>query len=449
MKHPVPPSDGLMTAETVGRLDGELRWWVVLAVGTLGISAVLAFVVGIARMPGVSSQVPSIFSLLMRMEHSIFTNLLWPLVMLGALSSWALSGLVEDGVEPRAEWCGALGVRGVAAGLVLMLIPAIAGWGYPVSSPFLPVIFHPLYLAGLVVVLAAVTLPILRLLLSLPRGASGLAYGVAAAGFSYLVALVCVFLGWWSQARIGVAPTALLESISSGSSHVLSFVFVGMILVGWWALLETRHGEAPTGDRGLRRLAASVASVTLLAPLFYVIVTPNGLDQLFLFMGLKGLGLIVQPLVAIALIVRAMIRHPARWTDPVWLGVGLSILVLVFAGALGYGLGGESARVLAHGQVAGGAVSLILMLMVLHLLLPRLGSIQIGTRWDLALVWLFVAGQLLFGVGHLCRAWIEDRAGDLFQAVEITIGLGQALSIMGVVIFLVIALRRLSYVSEK
>jgi hypothetical protein len=450
----------------------ELRAWLILAVGALALAGFLAALLAASRMPGIAERLPLQFFRVALVTHVIFSFVVWYLVMLGAYCTWALGRMphmndgrmphMNDGRMPpsgndQLHKIGRIAVGGVALSLLLMLIPALFGLGEPSLNDYVPMVDHPLFQGGLLMLLAAVALPVVRLLLALRRGADGVCWGIAAAGIAYLAALLCFILGWLQRPPIATGTEAFYQAIFWGGGHVLQFVHTALILVIWWVLAQQLHGRPPASLRVLAGLCLSVAAIALLAPGLYALWDANDAALPHAFTQLYKIGLLVQPMIGMVFVAIALLRRGPALGSVIGAALVLSWLLFAVGGLMGYSLTSSDTRTPAHYHAMIGAVTLAHMAMLCTILLPSLGRPLAPSRWTgrwaRAMVWCYALGQLIhssglyvagtYGIARKTAGNAQGLDGIAQKGAMVIMGLGGGIAVIGGIIFIVLALRTL------
>ncbi|MGC2857113.1 hypothetical protein ACM64Y_16715 [Novispirillum sp. DQ9] len=433
-------------------LDAELRQWAILAVGALALGGLMALSLALLRTPGVQDLLPVGYFRMALVVHVVFTVVLWYLAMLGLMSTWAASGLAEDGLRVRLGGAGALAVRAVALSFPVMAVPVLAGWGEPILNNYVPVATHPAFFAGLALFLVAVAVPVARLLASMPKAMESAAFGIAAAGMIYLVALACFLLAWQGLPP-GLDPHPYHEALFWGGGHVLQFANAALMLVVWQAVAERLHGVPPLPPAWFRGVLAAIATVALGGPLLYLVLEPADARLVTGFTDLYRYGLIVQPTVMMAALAWALIRRGTHLGRPAGAGLVLSLALFAVGGVLGYFMGEGDTRTTGHYHAVIGGVTLAFMVFLIEVVLPRLGRPLAGRRWPLAFIWSYGLGQLLHAVGlwlagtggvaRKTAGAAQGLEGPLEVGAMIVMGGGAVLAVFGGVTFVVLALGKL------
>ncbi|MFA7429391.1 MAG: hypothetical protein WCZ23_04470 [Rhodospirillaceae bacterium] len=430
-----------------------MRHWALLAVGALALGGLMALSLALLRTPGVQDWLPAGYFRMALVVHVVFTVVLWYLAMLGLMSTWAASGLAEDGVAVRVPQVGALAVRGAALSFPVMAVPVLVGWGEPILNNYVPVGAHPAFFAGLVVFFGCIALPVGRLLASMPRPMEGASFGVAAAGVIYLIALWCFLLAWAGlPSDLEVHPR--YEALFWGGGHILQFANTALMLVAWQVVAERLHVVPPLPQRWFRWVLAALATVAFGGPILYLLLDAADARLVTGFTDLYRYGLIVQPTVMMAALTWALLRRGVHLREPAGAGLVLSLLLFAVGGVLGYFMGEGDTRTTGHYHAVIGGVTLAFMVFLIEVVLPRLRRALTGRRWPLAFIWAYGSGQLLHAVG----LWLAGTGGvarktagadqalssPLEVGAMVVMGGGAVLAVFGGVTFVVLALGQLT-----
>jgi hypothetical protein len=436
----VVPTDALTSARELRR---ELAGWIIVAVASLGIAGLFAFLLALSRVPGIERVFPWPIGFFHKglAIHVVFSFVVWFLAAFGALALLATDRLSRDPL--RASGLGFAAVTGSFLAMPLLFVPALLDRGDATLNNYVPVIIDPLYYAGLALLASSIACAALRLLLSVRITAlrrDSIAATIVAAALVYLVALLCFALAL--RALMG-APFShdFNEALLWGGGHVLQFVNT-MLLVAAWALLAGPFvGVPPTGalalSTGLLLLGA------LSAPAFYVIFAPFSPDQTQAFTCLQYVLGPAAAITALALVSRT--PHPWPWHDPGFLALALSMLLFAVGGSLGVFVDGTDTRTPAHyhGVIAG--VTLAFFGVFFSRFLPILGKPLQNQRRQRLILHLFAWGQLAACIGlflaggHGAPRKVAGGAQGLFDAVQKLgmglNGLGGLVAVIGGVLF--------------
>lgn len=439
----------------VPRLDAEARHWALLAVGALAIAGGFALMLAGSRTPGLQEHLPVHFFYTALVIHVGFSFVVWFLAVLGVMVSWTMARIIEktEGFgQGRAAWLGAVGLRGALVAVVLMLLPALLNWGVPLQNNYVPVIDHPVFLAGVVLLLVSVGLPVLRLLLNVPRTVGPVGHAVAMAGVTYGLALVCFLLAWL-ELPDEASPETRYEVLFWGGGHVLQFANTILMLVVWRMTAQVLHGVSILPGRSFAIIVGLIVLAALPGPVLYVLYDAQDALLTTGFSWMYRGGLLVQPVLAVSALAWLMVRRGLRLGDVAGSGLFLSAVLFALGGLAGYTAGYNDTRTPAHYHAVLGAVTLAFMTWFAVVLLPHLGRPINRPRLTQAFIWMYGVGQLIHSSGLFVagvRGISRKTAGaaqELHGLVEIVamraVGSGAGLASLGGLLFIVLVLRRL------
>ncbi|HSV28755.1 MAG TPA: cytochrome C oxidase subunit I [Candidatus Omnitrophota bacterium] len=405
-----------------------LRGWALLAVGALAVAGALALLLALSRTPGVQHWLPwgADFFHKGLVTHVVFSFQVWFLAMLGVL----------------AALCGAGGMAGPAvatAGAALLLVPTLAGWGEPSLNNYVPVLDHPLFLAGLALLAAGVAAGTTLLRPSLAPAR----FGTATAVVGLWAALACFAL-----ALMLIPPDtdrALhLERLFWGGGHVLQFVNTALLMVAWQALAQAAFGRGALPPALARASFAALGLFTLAAPLLYRLDV-LGLAHRQAFTQLLWYGLPLPPLVMGLGVAWMLATRRRDWRSPAILSLALSLAVFGLGGGAGFFLGVADTRTPSHYHAVIGGVNLALMGLMHVFALPALGRAARPGRWLTAQFHLYGGGQALHAAGFYIAglAGVARKTAGADQGLDSglklvsmgMVGLGAAVAVLGGVLF--------------
>ncbi|CAA7624737.1 cbb3-type cytochrome c oxidase subunit I [Magnetospirillum sp. SS-4] len=428
----------------------ELRGWLLLAVGSLAIAGILALLLGLSRTPGAQDWLPwgPHFFYRALVTHVVLSVVVWYLASLGALSVLAASA--GNGGD-RLGWTGLL--LG-AAGVILLLIPALADQGEPSLNNYVPVVGHPLFYVGLGLHALGVAIAALRplaLLWRLPR--RPVPFAIACAALTYLAALACFLLAW-TLIPAGTDPDLFNERVFWGGGHVLQILNTLILMIAWQVLSEREFGTGPV-PAGLANAGfAALALFAVASPLVYWLGGDVlGLGHRQIFTRLLWVGLPLPPLVMGAGLALRLLRGPRNWRSPAFLSLALSLVVFAIGGFAGFFLGVADTRTPSHYHAVIGGVQLGLMGLILVVILPLLGRRLGEGRAGRLQFHLYGWGQLIHALGFFLAgtAGVPRKTTGLDQGLDTlwkkvsmgVVGMGTGLAVLGGVIFVWMALARL------
>mgnify|MGYP000939478031 CR=1 FL=1 len=298
----------------------------------------------------------------------------------------------------------AIGLALAAMSFPLLFLPAFHETSRATLNNYVPVIIHPGYYLGLVMLALGILMPVVRLLANVvkaPRPMSPLATAMTSASVVYCVALVSFALGL--KGVWGEEPSRLMhEHLFWGGGHVLQFIYALLMLTGWFVLAQ-KSLQADIVDPDIFRIAVRLIGVFALpAIMFYVAFPAFSLLQTEAFRRLQFVLAFPALLIAVgglSTVLRYRRAAPLPWHDPAFVAMVLSAAVFAAGGIMGLLITTSDTRTPAHyhGVIAG--VNLACMGLVLRYVLPALKRpVAEGTRVRLQLA-LFGAGQLMASIG--------------------------------------------------
>ncbi|CAA7617177.1 Heme/copper-type cytochrome/quinol oxidase [Candidatus Terasakiella magnetica] len=428
----------------------ELRGWALLAIGSLAIAGTLALLLGLSRTPKIQDWLPwgPHFFYRALVTHVVLSFEVWFLAALGAFSTL---------VAPPGKAGNILGRLGLTlgvAGVVLLLIPALADQGEPSLNNYVPVVGHKLFYIGLGVHALGVALAAVRvlpLLWSTPR--NPVRFGIAAAALAYGAALVCFLLAW-AMIPAGTEADLLNERVFWGGGHVLQLVNTMLLMVAWQALAVRAYGTGPLAASLTVACFAALGLFAAASPLIYLVDTDVlGLSHRQLFTRLLWVGLPLPPLVMGLGLTLQILKGPRHWRSPAFLSLALSLFVFAIGGFAGFFLGVADTRTPSHYHAVIGGVQLGLMGVFLLHILPILGRPVDEGRGVRLQFHLYGWGQLVHALGFFLAgaAGVPRKTTGIDQGLDTVwkkvsmgvVGMGTGLAVLGGVIFVWMALVRL------
>lgn len=273
---PVPATAAMPVAATI---SVEAKRWTGLAVGSLVIAGLLSLLVVIGRLPGLSGLIgdPLFFKRCL-VVHVDLALVVWFYAFLAALTGLRVSH--GAGVVGRVAFVVAtLGVGAMLAG-------ALARGAQPVLSNYVPVIDHPLFLAGLVAFFVGIGIYFAQTLAasSVPGGAAVRASGLpsdAAVGLQAAAVAVVLAAATAVSAFAGL-PGGLdawthFEFLAWGPGHVLQVANAAAMLAVWLWLLARATGRPVMTTRTARWLFGLLLAPHFAMPLLTMRGTLNNL----------------------------------------------------------------------------------------------------------------------------------------------------------------------------
>ncbi|HEY5637985.1 MAG TPA: cbb3-type cytochrome c oxidase subunit I [Burkholderiales bacterium] len=422
--------------------------WLVLALAALGVSGVFSVLLVLSRAPLTKDIFPLVdFFHVALVAHVDLSVLVWFLAFAGVL--WTLNGTT------RALTAGWGAFAALAAGSALIALAPFVGAGRPVMANYIPVLDEPVFLTGLGAIAVGVALAVARGMFAVQRidtrldGTGALRFGLNTALVSAGVALIAFAWSFWEVPR-ALEARGYYELVFWGGGHVLQFTWTLLMLTGWLWLAQDGGAGVPLSAR-TATLLFGIGLVSVFAtPIIYLAWEVGSVEhhRLLTWLMRFGGGLAIVPLAAAVClgIARAPRAAPDERTAR---AAVLSSLVLFGAGGvIGFLISGSNVKIPAHyhGCIVG--VTLAFMGLA-YRLLPQLGFGTVSTRWAVAQLWLYAAGQLLHVLG---LAWsggygVQRKVAGAGQVLRSTeeiaamgiMGLGGLLAVIGGTLFVVLA----------
>jgi len=382
----------------------ELRGWCGLGLLSLAIAGVFALLLVMARVPKVNDLFPWPVAFFDKglVIHVIFSFVVWFLSILGALLSIAAARISEG--RPRGAAMGRAALWVGYVSFPLIFVPAFLDRGDASLNNYVPVIIDGIYYAGLGLLALALLLACLRFLALIPAR-TGPMEPVAVAGVAgailYILSLICFGIAW-SQLAGDNIDGDFNENLFWGGGHILQFLNVSMMLIGWYILGGLSLQRPAIRPQMATLIQALLLAAALLGPLFYVLYAPFSYEQRIAFTNLQYL--LAPPTLAAALFFMATLRQHAA-VEPLPRGhlgfkcLWLSLIVFGVGGVLGLFVDGADTRTPAHYHGVIGGANLVFMGLMFCFFLPLMDrAVTIG-RATTALIHMYAWGQILFSLG--------------------------------------------------
>lgn len=228
--------------------------WMLLAVVSLGLSAVAALALALARTPVLTALVGANLFPRALVVHVNLATLIWYLAMAAAL--WT-ERLPASRATNAAFVLATAGVFGVVA-------TGFTATGAPVLANYVPYLDSPAFLASLAAFAAG---GLATALLSLQRPACAVEWGFALARVPFVMGAAYLLL---ELGRGGDLVAAVW-----GAGHVLQFGYVTLLMAIWLRIVE-RAGARPLPTAVAAALFAAAALPSLLGPLLLLTGTAAG-----------------------------------------------------------------------------------------------------------------------------------------------------------------------------
>jgi len=456
------PVVGLAAAGVADALRRELRGWAWLAVGALAVAGVFALLLALSRIPGMEKTPlwPIDFFYKGLVIHVVFSLVIWLLAVFAFLVSVAtLRGAGEGpGVEDlRAAPLGRIGQGVALIAFPCLFAPAFLDATRPELTNYIPLIRHPAYDLGLLMLALGILAPVARLFLNLPgrRITSPLTLAMSVAGFVYCLALIAFAIAGALLAGRGELMISS-ESLFWGGGHLLQFVSAIMLLTNWRILASRSLGDSAVNDGVFRAAVLIIGALAIAAPLFYAVFPPFSDAQHEAFRLLQ-FGLVVPTLIfAVSLVANVCaIGRPLDWPwrDPAFFTLATSLALFALGGVMGFLITGSDTRTPAHYHAVVTAVSVSSAGMLLTFGLEALGRPAASAFATRALIALYGGGQFVASIGMFVAggygAARKTPTGvgslDAVAAAGMAVhGIASIFTIIGGAAFVVVAIRALA-----
>jgi len=435
-----------------GEVDpGGAQRWFLFAVGSLVLAGLLSLLLVVGRIPvfGAFIADPLFF------KRGLVVHVDLALIVWFQAGTAAFLGLALGRTIPRGAIAAALAVA--FAGVVAMLLAAGVPGAEPILANYVPVIDHPLYLAGLGGWFVGAGIFFAAALLA-PARAEGSVVSDDARAFlrtaaaANLLALV-TFAGAWRTTPSSFAPLGYYETLFWGGGHVLQAANVAAMLALWLWLLRRWSGAAVLSPVAARWLGVALVLPHAALP-FFAFAGTTTTSYLALATALMRWTIFPVTLVVLGLGLRHYVLHrrgaPAGRGD-LLAGLAGSAVLTLLGFILGAMIRGSSTLVPGHYHCAIGAVTIILMAAgheFCRVMAPAGAPSARLARWQLL---LFGAGQAVFGLGFaLAGAYglgrkqygAEQHVRSLGEHLGLGVmGLGGLVAVAGGLLFLFLMLR--------
>jgi hypothetical protein len=436
-----------MRAATIEADRRAARAWLALAVGSLVLAGLFAIFVAFARVPPLDRIAgdPLVFRRLL-VVHVDLALVVWFYAFLAGLF------FIIPGARPNT--ISRHGVAVAFVGVVVLVAGAVVPGAEPLLANYVPLIDHPLFAGGLVLVAAGVALTFLdgRLL---PRHEIEVGWfeapacarvALRGAAIAFLVALITFGAGLRATPA-GLERQTHFELAFWGGGHVLQLANVAGMLAVWLILVGRATDRAPLSRSFATALFALLVLPALAGPLLAARGTARaGTRDGFTWM--MELGIFPIVLVVLGACVRTLVRARVGLGDRRVRAFAASATLALVGFALGAAIDGSNTVVPAHYHASIGAVTVAYM-GASYLLVP-VAERRLAAWQPL----LFGAGQTVFAVGFAIAGahgmarktfGAEQHARTPAQTVGLVVmGVGGLVAVAGGVLFLYVLVKALA-----
>ncbi len=461
LHEPAPMDRTLPGRDSEGWREAHLeyvRGWLPLAISMLLLAGVLALVLVVARTPPFSSWITDAFMFRRILVVHVDLSLV---VWLYAFTASMFCLLPSSSPKQRsARW----GLRVSTLGTILIVAAAAVPNAEPVLANYIPMIDHPMFLAGLVVFAVGVAISFLEPQRffgrpgthEIPQLPGSACAGLRAMAITFLLALVTFATAAVTTPR-GLTTETYYEFLVWGGGHVLQFTSVIAMVTVWIILVTRATGVPAVGPRVGAWLFALLVAPLLAAPL----LAGNGTTTILYYDGFTQLmrwGIFPALAAFLILCGRALWKAgrdgqlpPRPLRDPNVAGFLASAGLASLGVVLGFLIRGSNTVVPGHYHAAIGAVTVAFMALS-YPLMQRTGLrlavpfLQRAKSWQPL---VFAGGQAVFALGFTIAGMHgsgrkvygqEQQIRTLGEYVGLSVmGIGGLIAVAGGLLFLTIA----------
>jgi len=313
---------------------------------------------------------------------------------------------------------------------------------------YVPVMNHPLYYGGLILLMFGLVLIAIRQLI-LGNWLNVHVRGTDACAAIYLFAILCFGLAYL-YLPIDIAEPTYNERLFWGGGHVLQFVNTSLLFLTWMALIRQQ-----TSHELIRYRYAAPAFVLLIlfsfpAPILYPFYDVLGQIHRDFYTNLLRYGLPLPSFIfSISLFIFLLKNNELDKVSKhaLW----LSLFTYNLGGLYGLMLDGTDTRVPAHYHAVIGGINLSFMIFYHRVILPFIHVTPIEGRLFLSQYWFYGVGQIMHASGMFLagsQGVPRKTAGDAqaLDSVEKIIsmalmGIGGIVAVIGGVLFVILTLK--------
>lgn len=423
--------------------------WLLLGLIALVAAGVFSILLVLARTPVVQELVPLLdFFRIALVVHVTLSVLIWLLAM--SAVNWSLITTPDKPVWDRLSFLLA------ALGTTIIIVCPFLGAGDPLMNNYVPVLRHPLFYVGLSLFTAGIFCHLVRAITCWPSvkqslsGTDALRIGIALSTGLTGIALLAVVASWLNLPN-SMDGQIYFEFLFWGGGHIIQFSYTLLMMIAWVVLASASACRFELTPRLTLVFLIFLALPVITVPFLYIAhdVTTAGHRLAFTELMKYG-GLSCLP---IGLAVAASLwRAPRPTGEARYLRATLvsSLTLFGVGGILGFMIAGLDIVIPAHYHGATVGVTIAFMGLTYYLL-PRLGFGAIPVRMATWQPWLYGGGQLLHVAG---LAWsggygVQRKTAGAAQGLDGIgqvagmglMGLGGLISVIGGLLFLVVAYR--------
>ncbi|MDP1579325.1 MAG: cbb3-type cytochrome c oxidase subunit I [Candidatus Didemnitutus sp.] len=429
------------------------RVWFLFAVGSLVLAGLLSLLLVVGRLPFLGA----IFTDPLFFKRALVVHVDLALVVWFQAGTAAFLALALGDALPR-KLVG-ISFAFCSAGIFGLLAGAVMPGAQPILSNYVPVIDHPVFLAGLASWFVGTAIFFIGALTSPNSRITGLpddvivALRVAAAGN---VIAFFTFAAAWRTTLAGLPPIGFYELVAWGGGHVLQAANVAMMLGLWLLLLNRWSGKSVLSPAACRWLFTALILPHAALPFLALGGTSN---PLYTETATELMRWTLFPviLIVLGLGIRHYVIHrrspDVARTDFRLVGLAGSVSLIVMGLIMGAMIRGSNTLVPGHYHAAIGAVTLALMAAAYDFCaaVSPVGAAAQAWKKARAQLIIFGAGQAVFALGFAIAGvyglgrkqyGVEQHVRTTGEYVGLGVmGFGGILAVAGGLLFLAIMLR--------
>ncbi len=433
------------------RFPAAARGWFAFGIGSLVLAGLLSLMLVVGRLPflGWLFTDPLFFKRAL-VVHVDLAIVVWFQAGTLAYLAWAVGSRLPRGLTVASIMLAGLGILGLLAG-------AVMPGAQPILANYVPVVDHPVFLAGLVAWFAGSGLYFAGALAVPAEPSAALPddtlVALRASAAAHLIALA-TFAAAWHTTLPGLPAIGYYELVAWGGGHVMQVGNVALMLGLWLWLLRRWSGQSVVSPAAIRWLLSALVLPQVVMP-FLAWGGTSRPAYSEIATQLMRWTIFPVVLIVLGLSIRQVVLHWAdRAAEGRWRLVGFagSAVLTVLGFVLGAFIRGSSTLVPGHYHCAIGAVTLALMTAAYDFSRESSpGAVAPSARlirWQLA---LFGGGQAVFGLGFaLAGAFglgrkqygAEQQVRSLGEYLGLGVmGLGGLVAVAGGLLFLAVMLR--------
>ena len=397
--------------------------WVILGVLSLVGAGVFSILLVVARTPIIQEIIPFVdFFRTALVVHVNLSVLVWLLAISAAL--WRLS------VQHAHRLWDSISFWTSAAGAIVIVLAPFVGAGNPQMSNYVPVLDHPLFLAGLGLFAVGIASHIIRTVVSRKRIGNLLTSNDALNAGILFSAIIVAFAFTSVGASYAGTPADMIgqvyyEFLFWGGGHVVQFAYTLLMMIAWVVLASASNCKVELTPRLMLVFLLFLSLPVITVPFLFIAHDVVSAGHRLAFTELMKYGGLSCLPVGLAVLSSLWKAQPAT-SEGRHLRAALNSSIVLFAagGVLGFLIVGLDIVIPAHYHGATVGVTVAFMGLT-YFLLPRLGYGRVPEKMAYWQPYLYAAGQLMhiaglawtggYGVQRKATGAAQglDRAGEI------------------------------------